>query len=336
MTFGVNQYVKTVQLRVAALAVCGALLMVFGCESDPGDEEESGNVIIGDANNYSFVGTLQIPLVQTVSAQDLDICWNEVLEDIQCHGMDPLAEVDNVGMARFRNMSHTEVAARLSAGEMPQSALDGYLEFNTTHVDTCTKLSSLSFFGTPITVAEEYVESAEKVYLLLFANGITPGVGSRMLTFVQPMASSTNTVVNAGSGCGVLDFKANLTALQPLAVPLEGPWIVDWSQMTTDGQGNPIVFETIDGVFLGYYEGVTLEQLQAQMLDMELIATSIWEISLEAGSTANLAYATKSDGSFFQGFSGSGIWILALRCSMCQNPAPLVLTILNPVSGDAQ
>mgnify|MGYP005741916403 CR=1 FL=1 len=32
----------------------------------------------------------------------------------------------------------------------------------------------------------------------------------------------------------------------------------------------------------------------------------------------------------FTGFSGDGIWILALTCSTCANPAPLFLTVLEP------
>ena len=67
---------------------------------------------------------------------------------------------------------------------------------------TCTKLSELSFFGTVIDVPSEYIESADYTYLLLFAKGTTPGQGARTMMFLNPTAASTNTAVDAPTGCG--------------------------------------------------------------------------------------------------------------------------------------
>ena len=36
-------------------------------------------------------------------------------------------------------------------------------------------------------------------------------------------------------------------------------------------------------------------------------------------------------GELFTGFDrGPGVWLLALMCSTCQNPAPILLTVLEP------
>ena len=51
-------------------------------------------------------------------------------------------------------------------------------------------------------------------YMLLFATGTTPGVGSRAMTFIDPTASSTTMNVAAPDACSnsVLDFHATIGA----------------------------------------------------------------------------------------------------------------------------
>ena len=155
------------------------------------------------------------------------------------------------------------------------------------------------------------------------------------MTFIKPTATSTNTQVDAPTGCGMLDFSADLASLTKLPVPVAGPWILDWRDVTRDGQGNPIPFEKIDGVTIGFYAGMTVADLQARIFDIELIATTLWDVKLTGGRTADLAPprigrpAPCSRGSR----ADAGTWMLALTCSTCQNPAPVLLTILEPSAG---
>jgi hypothetical protein len=326
---------------MAAFALFCAALPLSGCgengpEPDPDDAAEA-NVIIEDEHNYESQSSLSIPTVETASATDLDVCWTDAVDDLQCHDVDPAADLDNVALLRFLHLSEEEVEERLTAGQLAQSEVDGYLEFNTDHESTCAKLSSMSFFGTAIDIEEEYVESSDHTYMLLFAEGTTPGVGARTMTFVRPTSDSTNTTVSAPTGCGLLDFTADLSSAEPLGVPAAGPWVIDWRNVTRDGQGNPVVFENIDGVLLGFYEGMTAADLEAEIFDLELLASSLWEIELTGGRTADLAKA-KERGSRdpFPGFERDeeGLWVLGLMCKTCQNPAPVVLATLQPDSGD--
>jgi hypothetical protein len=191
----------------------------------------------------------------------------------------------------------------------------------------------MSLFGTEIDITEEYVVSADNTYMLVFAHGTTPGVGARTMMFIQPTTSSTNTTVNAQAGCGFLEFAADLTTPTRLPIPSAGPWRLDWRELTRDGGGNAIPFEAIDGLLLGFYENMTVADLEADIFDIELIATTLWEIQLTGGRTADLANAQQRGGSgeLFTGFDrGSGVWMLALMCSTCQNPSPILLTVLEP------
>lgn len=315
--------------------------VLFSCESTDGgkdgDDEARGNIILRDEHNYHTTSSLSLPTVETASATDLHICWDAVEQDIQCHDLAAKADLDTVALLRFLHLSEEEVEAKLTSGQLDQSEVDGYVEYLTDHESTCASLSSMTFFETPIDLEEEYVESDDHVYLLLFAEGTTPGVGARTMMFLHPTEASTNTEVEAESGCGMLDFSATLSDAEEVEVPIDGPWLIDWRDLTVDGQGNEIAFEAIDGVLIGFYEGMTVEELEGQVLDLELLATSLWEIELEGGRTADLADARGRDGAgAFPGFDRGeeGVWLLGLMCSTCQNPSPLLLAVLDPVAGE--
>jgi hypothetical protein len=317
-----------------ARAVAGASL----CAACGGDEATTSeaSVVLQDAQNYALQSSLSIPNVETASGSDLDICWSDLVSDLQCHPVEPLPDLDNLALLRFLRLTHDAVEERLTSGQLAQSEVDGYLEYRTDHASTCAKLSSMSFFGTPIDISEEYQESSEHSYMLLLAEGTTPGVGARGMTFVTPTANSTNTRVDVPPGCGLLEASANISSAERVSIPAEGPWQIDWRNLTRDGSGNPIVFESIDGVLLGFYPGMTVAEIEQDILDLELNAGSLWELTLTGGRSADLARARRrGDGASFAGFSQAeaGVWMMGLMCSTCQNPAPVVLTVLEPAAG---
>jgi hypothetical protein len=317
--------------------------MASGCEStDPVgslDQGVRGNVLLRDEHNYASTSSLSIPTIETAPEADLEICWPNALTDIRCHDVAPEVDIDTVALLRFLHLSEADVEVELTSGELAQSEVDGYLEYLTDHESTCARLSAMTFFGTPIEIEEEYVESDDRTYLMLFAAGTTPGVGAKTMVFVKPTSSSTNTRVDAVAGCGFLDFSAELTSVEKLPIPQDGPWVIDWRDVTRDSLGNEIVFESIDSVVVGFFEGMTLAEIEAQILDLELIATSMWEVELEGGRTADLADARGRDGEgSFPGFAQDeeGVWLLALMCSTCQNPSPIVLTAIELTADGSQ
>jgi hypothetical protein len=321
--------------RALFCLVCAAQCLL-GCESTDLSEKEDtsarGNILLRDENNYRSDSSLTIPTLETASGTDLDICWSDVTRDLQCHDVAPREDLDNVALLRFRGLSEDQVEQRLTGGQLAMSEVDGYLEYRTDHESTCAKLSSMTLFGTEIEVDEEYTESDNHTYLLLFAVGTTPGVGARSMVFIKPTSNSSNTKVDAQQSCGFLDFSAELAAADPVRVPMEGPWIVDWRDIDDDSQGLPLAYEAIDGVLLGFYEGQTPEELETNIFNLETDATELYEIELEGGRTADLSKAKpRGGGSRFAGFGrGEGTWLLGLTCSTCQNPAPLVLSVLEP------
>jgi hypothetical protein len=316
-----------------------AFALVAGCgggSKEPVDDR--GNIILQNENNYTSTSMISVPTIETAPGVDLDICWTNLTEDLQCHPVVPATDIDNVSMLRVLGLSEPAIKQRLTGGGLAMSEVSGYVDYHIpdTATSTCMKMSQLSFFETPINVQREYVESTEDTYMMLFTKGTRPGVGARVMVFLKPTATSTNTRVDAPIGCGLLQFSADLASRTPVAVPAAGPWVVDWRDVTLDGQGNMVVYTRIDGLVLAFFEGKTPAQLQTEIFDIEINATTLWDLAVVGGRTADLAQAkVRGTGAPFTGFTttGTGTWMLGLTCSTCQNPAPVLLSILNPVAG---
>lgn len=306
---------------LSGLTVSG--LSLGGCSQAECDE-----ILLTDAQNYAYSGSVDLPSVTTASGVSVEVCWDELTSDIQCHDMSP-EDVDNVSLIRFTHLTQEEVESGINDDDLRQSDISGYVDVQPEEGATCVELGDMSFFGTEIDITEEYVEGAG-TYLLNFTEGTEPGVGAYTLTFLEPSSDSDVEHVDVGDGCGVLEFDASLGELESIPICADGPWVLDWSGLTRDGTGNENDYADVDRVTLGYYADYTPEELEARFLDLELITTRAWELTLESGSTADLSEAVDTDGQPFTGFDASGTWVLALRCSTCYNPAPLFLTLLEP------
>jgi hypothetical protein len=317
-----------------------AILVVAGCSqsTDSGDGRDArASIILANTNNYRSTASLTLPTVETASGVDLDICWSNIATDMQCHPVSPQTDIDNVAFLRLLHLTTAQAEVKLASGGLKQSQLAGYVEFHTEEQTTCAKLSQFTFLGTKVDVLAEYRESTDETYLLLLTHGVERGIGARVMMFLSPVGSSTNTKVDAASGCGTLKFTADLTTPEKVQLPAAGPWTVDWRGVTADGQGNEIIYSTLDKLLLGYYQGMTAADIQARFFDLEIMATALWDLELSGGYTADLSMAVgRQTGAPFPGFAGlasDGVWLLALLCSTCQNPAPVVLAVLEPSEG---
>lgn len=340
---------------LSLIALAGALA---GCEStDPKPEPEgpiAGAVLVKDANNYTSTSTLTPPVIQTAPGVDLQISWPTLTIDMQCHEMSPTADIGQVTLLRFADLEgdtpeekRAEVAQKLTAGELPQSALDGYAQVATMGA-TETNLFSLTNFGTVLDFTEEYVEDPEKVYMMLWSSGEDPGLGARAMAFLEPTSASNNDEVEATleMACdgmepptGILTFEAEFH--DSLEVPA-GATLIDWSGVTVDGLMNEFDPDNIDRVLLAHYEDAdeTPEMLGNHVFDLETLAEDLWEVTDHQGETFIdlLTLYHSEDGvlsdELFEGFDTvpeGGTWLLGLQCTFCQNPAPHILTIVEPL-----
>ena len=119
-------------------------------------------------------------------------------------------------------------------------------------------------------------------------------------------------------------------ALGPRAA---GPWKIDWSQVTKDNFGQTLDFSmtTIDKVEVGFFQGKQPAAIQADFLNVEQDATSLYTYAVPAGQQYVDLMSTPVKGGAFPGFTDtSGTYAVAVLCSKCSVPAPVVFSILQP------
>jgi hypothetical protein len=293
--------------------------------------DDDGTVHLLDANNYAFTGLLDGPSFPLRSLQDATLSWADLQQDLQCHDLDPVLDVDNAALLVFPRLTEEEVEDGLSNNTLAQVDLGVYLSYAPGD-ETEASLSQMTFFGTDADIEDEFAEGSG-TWLLLLTTGTTVGVGARMLAFLDPQDDATDSRASVSDGCAVLDVTVDLQAMTPLGVRPDGPWPVVWDGLTTTGQGNPFEAGDVDTLMLARFDALGLAELEGQFLDLELLADGLWTMEHAGGTSADLSALVDASGAAFGGFSAGATYVLALRCSTCPSPAPLFLGSLEPVEG---
>jgi hypothetical protein len=258
------------------------------------------------------------------------------VSDLDCGAVDPPNEIDAISMMRFRGFSEEEIEEMLASGGLSQSSLDGFINYETDHDALCTQASSLSNFGTQIDFTEEYVAADGIVYLFLFSRGTALGAGSVTMAFAKPSESSTIAELHAEPGCGMRTVEADLTTLEPVSVPFDGPTIVDWSSVTVDGQGSPLFAGNFDGATLWFFADARLADVAGRVIDLDEFATERYHLEIPGNRSLSLTDLMSLDGRPFASFQRDedGVWLFGLTCTTCLNgDLPQVLAVFEPVEG---
>lgn len=326
--------------RAPFLSMLGLLTVTsldLGCSDRSDTEPEPSNspiVELTDVNNFTSQAKLDLPSFDVVASPELEICWSGAERDVLCHPFDPTADVHLVTLIRFLNLSEEDVEERLATGTLSQSVVDGVLEYEVREGETCAALSDFSFGGTEVDIEEEFTANEAHKFLLVLSEGSEPGVGTNTMTFVRPMEGDAgSSTVDVPEGCGTLEYSADLQSLEPVVFGRQGPWVIDWRQLTRDGAGNDFLFRKIDRVLLSFYAARDVGYLEEHIFDIEEEATRTWELAIDGSRDADLADAKeRGTDARFEGFETdeSGVWLLALMCGTCSSPAPQLLTLVEP------
>lgn len=302
------------------------LLLACDGTKDTGNLEP--NITLEDANNYSFSGSISITSVNVAPLTDLTFDWSALTEDIQCHEVVP-SEMKNSAVLRFANLSQAEVTTKINNNSLVQADLTNYVDKHNDAAASTSILSDMTFFGTDVD-AETFTTPDAGTFLAIVSDSIEQGVGVKSLVFFAPTEGETNTTVSFPDPCGSLDYTVDLDALSKLSVEVSDYNVLDWAPLTVDAAG--VLFEDpdIDEVLVGWYETETAADLETQFLDLELLPEKMWSMTVSNTTEADLSMLQGLSGTTdaFTGFSSDGLWIVALNCTTCPNPAPKFLTIV--------
>jgi hypothetical protein len=320
-------------LALPTVSACGG--------SGSGGSGAVGNVVIEDANNYTAMSTLTIQTLQTAPMVDLTFTWDALAKDLLCH---TAGTIDNVAFLQIKGMSQDDIAKKLAVGKLNSNQVACYAEQHTMGATSVMMSTFDNYDKGSFTLVTDYVPSTAAVppqYLALFTHGTALGVGAQSMIFLQPTDGVATTTVAAPNPCpdgtanGANEILNFAPTLSPTAatIPTAGPWKIDWSQITKDSFGNALDFSmtTLDKVEVGYFQGKTPAQIQADFLNVEQDATQLYTYSVPVGQKyVDLAVGGTPAFPGFGATAATDTWAVAVLCSKCQVPAPVVFTILTP------
>jgi hypothetical protein len=320
-------------LTAPLLAACGS----SGSSSGP-----VGNVVVKDENNYSSTSTLTISTVQTASLSDLTFTWDMVTKDLLCHSA---GSIDNVAFLQVKNQTQAQIAMKMAYGKLDSKQVAVYGEKHTNAGSasalTSVQLSTFDFYE-KFDPTTDYAMSSTTNYVMLFTHGTSLGTGAQSMVFIQPTDNVAATTVAGPNPCpdsmgnGPNEILSFMPTLSPTAVsiPTNGPWKIDWSEVTKDNFGNALDFSAtnLDKVEVGFFQGKQPADVQADFLNIEQDATSLYTYAVPSGHHYVDLMSTPTAGGAFPGFAGmtDGTWAAAVLCSSCQVPAPVIFTVLQP------
>lgn len=307
------------------ILIVPVLGFVTGC---PGDDKAEDTAVIDLLNEHSYewTGGLQIPSFVTAENEDIKLDFSGLTKNMLCQDMDPVASVDSLGLTRFPIMSGEDVSSGLTNNSLLQSDTSGYVSCEPGDATYCT-LSQFSFGGTAYDVVGIYQED-QGTFLLNLQTGFQPGQGAVFITQLLPTPSSDVTEVVFTDNCDIVQMEFDLESLEKLPMPATGPWALDWSTVSIAGNGTPVIPSDLDQIMVAHFTQ-TIPELEEQFLDLELIADQFYTVQLDGGTDADLSGLVSKEGTAFGGFTTDGVWLLALRCLQCTNPAPIFLTVVD-------
>jgi hypothetical protein len=128
----------------------------------------------------------------------------------------------------------------------------------------------------------------------------------------------------------LLDYTVDLHSAQPTPIPMGTADLeIDWTAMTLTSLQTEFIPSNITSLLVAKYTQ-SVADLEANFLDLELIADQMYRSEVTAGTSISLTELTTDDGAPFTGIDGEGTWVVALFCGGCKNPAPWYLSVLQP------
>lgn len=279
--------------------------------------------MLADEGNYGYTSAVDIGTTEVTAGQDFAIDWSALTTDLLGHTLDPAADIDQVMLVALTDLTSAEVEVAIVEESLDQPDILVAVLLTPEAGQTSAMSSDLAILGNAFDPAEYLLENPDITWLLV---AYTDGE-ARMTHFVSPVAAGADQVALSPSSAD-LSFDADLHSLTAASVPAGEAVTIDWAGLTTHAGGRELDVADLDRLLIARYDDLGLDELEAQFVDVELLADATWTADAYGVTTLALSAAQDDAGAAFNGFSAGSTWLLALECTECTSPAPPFLTVL--------
>jgi hypothetical protein len=336
---------------IAAGAVLTAIFTVLaGCHSATDTPppitsaacmNPNASVVITDPTNYSLSDSFDIKTYTLKDNSNLVFDWSALHTDFFGHAVNPATDINLILVALW-HMTPSQIEDALKTDDIPLSSNAGVITALTDGQSASVNLQQFTLLGQsiPTNLIPLYFDTSTPNYqypqdqftfMMMASTGTQPGKGPRgiALFHIDPLATTTTLAMTPDST--KLSYSVDLTQAAPVLMPSgTSKLTIDWSQMQHNMIGNKYDFSQITTAAVAHFKNTTLEQLQTRFLDLETLADEWYSTSSISGYSVDLSTTKTKNGQSFSGIDASGIWMTALFCDNCNNPAPWSITIMQP------
>jgi len=303
--------------------------------------DPTASVVITDPTNYSLSDQFTIQVATLKDNTNVLFDWSRLTTDFFGKAVNPASDVNMILLALW-SLTPDQIEAALKADDIPLSANAGIITAYPDGTYTSQTLYNFNLLGQPLpmdqlsmffdTSTPNYAYPQDQyTFMMMASTGTTPGKGARGIALFHIDPSSTQTELDLTNDSTKLQYTVDLLQAAPVEVPGATPALtLDWSQMTTNMLGNAYISSQITEAAVAHYRSATLADLQKQFLDLEDIADEWYSVAIPAGASVDLSTMVDAAGNAFPGIDDTGVWMAALFCGNCNNPAPWSITVLQP------
>ena len=295
------------------------ILFLMGCIAD------SAEIVLSDSQNYLFESILSADSEPVPAGEDTLVDWSALNQDLLGVDIDPVSDINQLSIIRFPRLSQEEVLDGINNDSLKQSDLSGYVEYEPTGGELSAMFSDFSIQGTYVEPSEE-IQTDMGTFVIIANTGNTL---TRMLQFFEPQNGASETTVALKPSSASIDYTIDIEAGEAVVPERAERYLLSWDTLTTNGAGNELALNQIDTLMVGGFSQ-SVSQIEGDFLGIEQLADKLYIANVSGVLSYDLSKITDDSGGAFEGFSEDYLWLVALRCSLCVNPAPPFLALIQP------
>ncbi len=274
-----------------------------------------------DANNYGLTLELAAEPIAIAERSNSLVSWEDLRVDLRGTAVSAI-DVRTIELWWLQALEPAQVLSAIEGGTLTQGDI-ALSAFGKPPLGTVSvHLNQLAFFSGQFE-PEEYLVGGAGTWLLLLKNEAEAAASFQLLT---PEPGGV-TELSFANDSATLVLAADLELGAPLVIPAGEAPAFDWSTLTADGRGAPVLADGFDQLTIARFEGAPAS-LEADFAHLELLASETWSMSVKGETSAASARLQNAEGGSFSGISGDGTWLLWLGCRSCLSFAPRAIVRL--------